>query len=105
VTIRRKVGPPAQRCICVISQKIDLSSNQLIRGETFLAHPPTARLGEPGPLSDPGKRAEGLLFPERKYPAFVRLSVLVATLFGSWLIVFVFGISLLYIFRRLFAGG
>jgi hypothetical protein len=90
VTIRRKVGPPAQRCICVISQKIDLSSNQLIRGETFLAHPPTARLGEPGPLSD---------------PAFVRLSVLVATLFGSWLIVFVIGISLLYIFRRLFAGG
>ena len=46
---------------------------------------------------------DGLLFAERKFPGVVRLSFLVATLFGSWLIVFVIGISLLYLFRRLFA--
>ncbi len=70
-----------------------------------MAHPPTARLGEPGALSDIGQRAEGLSFAERKYPGIVRLSVLVATLFGSWLIVFVIGMSLLYIFRHMVARG
>jgi len=63
-----------------------------------------ARLDAPDVFPRDDRRGVTAISTDRKFPGAVRVAVLVATAVGSWTIVFVVGLSLLYIFRHLFRG-